>query len=85
MGTKAESKRVRRYVRAKGCHLIEDVVMAADYAIGVPVPSACHTPEMKSLVDAMEALRKHTFGIERSARIIKSLTTAPKVGGNDAV
>ena len=76
MGTKAESKRVRRYVRSKGCHLIEDVVMAAEAAIGVPVPSPCHTAEMKSLVDAMEALRAHAFGLERSVRIIKSLAAA---------
>ena len=73
MGTKADSKRVRRYVRSKGCHFIESVIMAADAVIGVPVPPPCHTAEMKALVDAMEALRAHAFGLERSARIIKSL------------
>ncbi len=77
MGTKADSKRVRRYVRARAdCHLITDVVMAADAVIGVPVPPPCHTAEMKALVDAMEALRAHAFGLERSARIIKSLAAA---------
>ncbi len=71
MGTKAERARVRRYVRSKGCHLIEAVILAADDVIGVPVPSACHTDETKAMVRAMEALRLHATGLERTARIIK--------------
>jgi len=73
MGTKADSKRVRRYMRSRdNCHFITDVVMAADAVIGVPVPAPCHTAAMQTLVDAMEALRAHAAGLERSARIIKS-------------
>jgi len=71
MGTKAESKRVRRYVRSKGCPLIEDVVMTAEAVIGVPVPSPCHTTEMQSLVNAMEALRTHVRFCERLIAKVK--------------
>lgn len=73
MATKASRVRVRRYVRSKGCHLIEDVVMAVDAFIGAPLPGPCHSPETRALVNAMERLREHAAGLERAARIIKGL------------
>ena len=74
MGTKVDSKRVRRYVRARGdCRFITNAVMAADAVIGVPLPFLCYTDEMKTLVDAIEALRAHTADIERYKRSIKDI------------
>lgn len=71
---------MRRYVRARDeGHFITDIVMAADALVSVPVPPQCHTAETKALADAVQALRWHTAGLERGARMIKKHKAEPKV------